>query len=164
LLVVGRPDPPALEEQLRRLAAADERVRLHLRFLDDEDLQYYLNATDLVVLPYRQVLNSGSALLALSFDRPVLVPRLGALEELQRTVGDAWVRTYRGAFTTDALDEALAWALARRPGPAPLDGLAWEGIAEATLAAFEMVASLAPPASAEPAVTTLKTSPHEQRT
>jgi len=44
-----------------------------------------------------------------------------------------------------------------------VDGLAWEGIAKATLAAFEMVASFAPRASAEPAVTTLERAPHEQR-
>ncbi len=165
LLVVGRPDPPALEGQLRQLAGSDERVRLHLRFLEDEDLQVYLNAADLVVLPYRQVLNSGSALLALSFDRPVLVPRLGALEELQRTVGDEWVRTYRGAFTADALDEALAWALARRAGPAPLDGLAWEGIGEATLAAFESVAAFGarPSVDVDRAVTTVERARHEQR-
>jgi glycosyltransferase involved in cell wall biosynthesis len=47
-----------------------------------ENLQLYLNACDVVVLPYREDLTSGAAMLALSFGRPVVAPRMGTLEEL----------------------------------------------------------------------------------
>ena len=71
----------------------------------------YLPATDLVVLPYRDILNSGSAVLALSFDRPVLVPRRGSLGDLQNHVGRQWVRTYEGDIGAAELEAAS------RPGP-----------------------------------------------
>jgi beta-1,4-mannosyltransferase len=41
-----------------------------------------MRAADLIALPYKEILNSGSAILALSFDRPILVPAAGALAEL----------------------------------------------------------------------------------
>jgi glycosyltransferase involved in cell wall biosynthesis len=44
-----------------------------------------MNAADVVVLPYRAVLTSGAAMLAFSFDRGIVAPRLGCLLELERT-------------------------------------------------------------------------------
>jgi beta-1,4-mannosyltransferase len=45
-------------------------------------MQLYLNACDVVVLPYRSILNSAVAMLAFTFQRPVVAPRAGCLEEL----------------------------------------------------------------------------------
>jgi glycosyltransferase involved in cell wall biosynthesis len=55
--------------------------------VDDVDVQLYFEAADWVVLPYRDVLTSGSALLALSFGRPVVAPRRGCLADLDETDG-----------------------------------------------------------------------------
>jgi len=41
-----------------------------------------MNASDWVILPYQNILNSGSALLGLSFGRPMIVPQKGSLPEL----------------------------------------------------------------------------------
>lgn len=83
LVIAGRPatDPDA--QAVRAAAARDARVRAHLGFVPDGDVQRFLKAADFVVLPYRDVLTSGAALLALSFGRPVVVPRLGCLVELE---------------------------------------------------------------------------------
>src|SRR3546814_10110494 len=54
---------------------------------------------DAVVLPYRDIVNSGSALLALSRFRPVIAPRLGSLIELQGQVGEDWLWLYDGPLT-----------------------------------------------------------------
>ena len=40
------------------------------------------NASDIVVLPFSKILTSGTANLAMSFSRPVIVPRVGCLPEL----------------------------------------------------------------------------------
>lgn len=136
LLVAGRVRSPALEAELRREA---EGAPVHLAFghVPDDDLQLYLRAADLVVLPFREILNSGSAVLALSFDRPVLVPRLGALGELQGAVGGDWVRTYGGELTPALLADALAWARAPgRAARAPLGALEWGPLAAATVDAY----------------------------
>ena len=105
----------------------------------DEDVQRYLRAADLVVLPFSDITNSGSALLALSFDRPVLVPRLGAMGELQALLGPEWVHTYEGDLTPAILDEAIAWARRPRPARADLSSLEWGAIAEQTLAFYRAV-------------------------
>lgn len=61
---------------------SSETIRMDLGRVDDRELQYYLNAADFMVVPYRTILTSGSAILALSFGRPVIAPAMGALVEL----------------------------------------------------------------------------------
>jgi beta-1,4-mannosyltransferase len=82
LLVAGEPQTQDLADEIRHAAGNDPRVRLALAHVPESEVQYYLRAADLVALPFTDITNSGSALLALSFDRPVLVPRLGAMGEL----------------------------------------------------------------------------------
>jgi glycosyltransferase involved in cell wall biosynthesis len=82
LVVAGRPAASADAEALRRLAADDERIQLHLRYVPDDEVQVFFRSSDFVVLPYRNVLTSGVAVLALSFGRPLVVPRLGCLQDL----------------------------------------------------------------------------------
>jgi len=138
LLIAGKPADAALAGEIRRRAAGDGRIRLDLGFVPNDRVQHYLRAADLVVFPYREILNSGSALLALSFERPVLVPALGAMAELQGAVGAEWVRTYHGEPTPKSLAEAMAWARATpRDAKALLRDLDWEEIARQTVAAYE---------------------------
>ena len=142
LLVTGNPDGEALEQKIREAAAGADRVQLDLRFIPTERIPVVLGAADLVVLPYRDIMHSGSALMALSFDRPVLVPERGAMAELQAQVGGNWVFTYEPPLTTDALREALQAAQTRgRTAQAPLDDRDWDVIAEQTLALYDRVCS-----------------------
>jgi beta-1,4-mannosyltransferase len=136
LLVAGAPQSAALAAEIRAAAGDDPRVRLNLAHVPDAEVQSYLRASDLVVLPFRDITNSGSALLALSFDRPVLVPGIGAMGELRALAGDDWVRTYDGELTPAIITDALAWASRRPPGPPRLDALEWPEIARQTLAAY----------------------------
>jgi hypothetical protein len=101
-----------------------------------------IGAADLVALPYAELLNSGVALLALSFDRPVLVPATGAMADLRDAVGPAWVRTYDGALTPDVLAAALAAAAGDAPrAPAPLTTFDPAEVARATLEAYRTLTS-----------------------
>ena len=109
-------------------------------------MQLFLNAADLLVFPYRDILNSGSALLGLSFDRPVLVPKLGAMGELQQAIGADWVRTYEGELNAAVLASALEWATTAARATAPLAAFGWEAIARQTLAAFAEIAGVRSPA------------------
>jgi hypothetical protein len=78
--------------------------------------------------------------LALSFNRPVLVPNRGAMTELQTQVGPDWVRTYKGPLSPDDLEEGLQWAAATdRAATAPLDALEWTVLAMKTHEAYEAV-------------------------
>jgi glycosyltransferase involved in cell wall biosynthesis len=110
VLVVGDPRNRQVASALREEGGGDPRIHFHLHFVDATDAQLYFRAADLVVQPYREILNSGTALLALSFDRPVLLPRHGAGIDLARDFGPPWVRTYEGELRPDTLRDALAGA------------------------------------------------------
>ncbi|MBC8449084.1 MAG: oligosaccharide flippase family protein [Chloroflexi bacterium] len=82
LLIAGRAQPPEYGQQVRALAAGDRRVRLHLDYVPDDEVQVFMNGADVAVLPYRQTTTSGAAILALSFGLPVVAPALGPFPPL----------------------------------------------------------------------------------
>jgi beta-1,4-mannosyltransferase len=110
VLVAGAPRSAAVARELRREAAGDPRVRFHLEFVDAADAQLFFRACDLVVQPYREILNSGTALLALSFDRPVLLPHHGAGVDLASAFGPPWVHSYSGELDASTLRRVLSAA------------------------------------------------------
>lgn len=82
LLLVGRPADEAVTAEILRRCSSDHRIYTDLRFVPDEEVQFYMNAADVVVLTYRDILTSGSALLGMSFGRAIIAPRLGCLVEI----------------------------------------------------------------------------------
>jgi len=140
LFVAGSCKFPDVQEALEDAAQEDPRVTVYVDHVPTEEVQVYLKAADLMVLPYSEILNSGSAMLALSFDCPVLVVRKGAMAELQKTIGEDWVYTYEGELTPSILEEGLQWAIrTERRRPAPLDGMEDGAIAQKTIDAFEKI-------------------------
>lgn len=82
LIIAGLCRDREFLTEIKQAIEADPRIDVRPYFIKDEDVQVYMNACDWVTLPYQKVLNSGSALLALSFARPVIVPQQGSLTEL----------------------------------------------------------------------------------
>jgi glycosyltransferase involved in cell wall biosynthesis len=83
LLVVGEfyEERGPYLELVERLGLS-ERVRFVDRYVGNEEVQAFFAASDLVVLPYISATQSGIAQIALSFDRPVIVTRVGGLPEV----------------------------------------------------------------------------------
>lgn len=79
LLIAGRPQGEDAYVLSRDLP---EHCVLDLRRIPDEEICEYLAEADFVVLPYKRILTSGAALLALSFNVPVIAPRLGDLPKV----------------------------------------------------------------------------------
>jgi glycosyltransferase involved in cell wall biosynthesis len=86
LLVVGNPRTDTLRQEVAAASKDDPRVRTRLEFVPDEEVQLYMNAADATVLPFRTgqqtLLTSGSALLAMSFRKAVIAPRVGCVASL----------------------------------------------------------------------------------
>ena len=139
LLICGAPRTKALAQEILQAAEADPRIQLELHFITETDAEIFLKIADLLVLPYSAILNSGSAMFGLSFDRRVLVPRLGAMADLQDIVGHDWLRCYDGKLTVADLTAALAWARALDPAAAPLQALDWANIASQTIASYRSI-------------------------
>lgn len=108
LRVGGKPSDERLVGVVAALAAADDRVLTKLEYLEDAEVVELVTESELIVLPYREMHNSGAALTALSLGRPVLVPGNEVNDRLADEVGSAWVLRYPGEFTGEALQAALA--------------------------------------------------------
>lgn len=81
LVVVGRCANRRLAQRIEQLAVADSRIHSRLEPVPVDRVQVYFKACDAVVLPFEKIENSGSAILAMGFARPVIAPMLGALPE-----------------------------------------------------------------------------------
>jgi len=125
LRIAGNPSTRELADEIRALAAADERISLDLRYLSEEDFARAVMASSGIVLPYRFMHNSGTALAALSLGRPVLVPRNEVNEALADEVGREWVSMFDGELTAADLAE-FTRAIAVHPETGPeLDDRGW---------------------------------------
>ncbi|MCD6291177.1 MAG: glycosyltransferase [Anaerolineae bacterium] len=141
LLVAGnaRPRDGDYVEFILRRAAVDYRTQVRMGYVPDDEVQDYMNASDVCVLPYRHVVTSGSAMLAFSFGRPIVAPRLGPFPRL---VGNG----ERGVLYDPDDDVGLATALIRARemdlramGAAALEyarSLDWKDLADRHLAAY----------------------------
>jgi beta-1,4-mannosyltransferase len=142
LAIIGCPNSGVLADTIAQEASCDPRIRLLFKFVKAEDVPSYLRTADVVVLPYREILNSGSALLALSLNRPILVPQTGPMGELALDFGSAWVRTYTGEISSAVLEEALNWGAERRPQICSMPGsYEWQYIANQTVQFYDRVIS-----------------------
>ncbi|NJM42026.1 MAG: glycosyltransferase [Anaerolineae bacterium] len=77
LLIVGQPLNDEIRARIQALADKDARVQTVFEYVPDEQLPTYYAAADMVVLPFRNVTTSGSAILAMSLGKPVLTASLG---------------------------------------------------------------------------------------
>jgi beta-1,4-mannosyltransferase len=107
LVIGGSPSPGEEMERLLDRAIADPRILIHPRRVPDDRLQHLMRGADVVVLPYRRVLNSAALFLALTFERPVVFPRDPVLQEFaDPDVAVTYERGDPGALAA-AIDAAL---------------------------------------------------------
>lgn len=117
LYIGGRPSTEELADDLRERTQGLPGVDLKLEFLSDAELVELATGSQLVVLAYRFMHNSGSVLAALSMNRPVLVPRYPANEALAHEVGEDWVIMYDDDLTPETLVEAWRKATSIQGSP-----------------------------------------------
>jgi glycosyltransferase involved in cell wall biosynthesis len=82
LIIAGRILDKECESLIRAHVSADPSILLNISFVENNDVQYYYNAADMVILPYRRILSSGAALLSISFNKPIIAPRSGLMPEI----------------------------------------------------------------------------------
>lgn len=111
LLVAGECVDEALWRQVQDVAAQDPRIVIRRGRLSDAEVAAAFAAIDICLIHQQGTLNSGTAMMALSMDTPVVAPAVGSLPELARTVGGQWMALaaidaddaeYRAAFDATA--------------------------------------------------------------
>lgn len=139
LLIAGNVGSSDERKQwLTQIAATHGEIRVDLRHIPENVLFEYLEASDLVVLPYKRILNSGSAMMALSAGRPVLAPNIGSIPEIADQVGRDWLITYEGPFDRHVLAAARHTATEIRR-PLDLAYFDWLPIARRTAEFYRQV-------------------------
>lgn len=150
LRVVGNPTPELRDEIVSTLGSLPEapraRITARLEFVTDEAMVDEITRAQLVVLPYREMHNSGVVLVALSLSRPVLVPDTCVNRALADEVGAHWVRCYEGELTDQMLLDTLAdvASAASSAGAPDLSGRDWQVVAESYARVFREAAGSAP--------------------
>lgn len=110
LLLAGKRFDADLAERLEASAAGLPHLRTDFRDepVPQAEMEAMIDGAHGVVLPYSDILNSGSALQTLARNRPILTPAIGSMPELAEMVGSTWVQLYDGAFTPEVLRGFLA--------------------------------------------------------
>jgi glycosyltransferase involved in cell wall biosynthesis len=134
LLIAGQVLDQDYGQKLANQASETEAVILHTNFIADDRLHLFFSAADVVVLPFDRILTSGSLILAMSYDKPIIAPRTGSIVE---TLGTAdWLlyepEDHQGLF--HALKESTQidlGALSQLVKP-ECDLLDWDKIGQST--------------------------------
>jgi beta-1,4-mannosyltransferase len=138
LLVAGPVKDAAVARQIIRQGHSYKNVIVHPFFIPDSEVSLYLGAADLLVLPYADVLTSGTAVLAHSMGRPVIAPALGCMSEMI-PAGTGWLYD---SDSENGLRDALELAAAPLQ-PATSERCLrfalekdWRGVAEKTIEVY----------------------------
>lgn len=146
LTVAGEPGM-AMDEVLQRVTVLGIEAQVHwvLRRLTERELAEHLHLCDVVVLPYREIDQSGVLMAAVGVGKPVIATDVGAFSEI---VQDG----HNGLLVAPGQPDQLGAALARAVSdPAALacwgenmhalrEGeLGWQSVAAQTLSAYRHV-------------------------
>jgi glycosyltransferase involved in cell wall biosynthesis len=66
---------------LEVMANQSERIKVIDKFISEQDVQVYMNAADAVVLPFKNIENSGSVILAMGYEKVILAPAMGVIND-----------------------------------------------------------------------------------
>ncbi|MGF1635726.1 MAG: glycosyltransferase family 4 protein [Cyclobacteriaceae bacterium] len=84
LTIAGNPKSTTYAQELKIMAANSTNITLKLEFIPDEQLPNLIGQCDLLILPYdlESSLNSGTVILAFSYQKTVICPEIGTLADM----------------------------------------------------------------------------------
>ncbi|HWH25849.1 MAG TPA: glycosyl transferase [Pseudolysinimonas sp.] len=146
LRVAGKPSTAELQAEIENAADGDLRITFDFHFLSDPELVEVVTESELVVLPYTEMHNSGSVLAALSLARPVLVPNNPLNQALSAEVGPGWVHLYDGELGADDVASTHAQLADHPPiGEPNLGSREWHDAGQRHLTAYQRAVGISGP-------------------
>ncbi len=104
---VWKDDFRVYDDMIKELGL-EEYILKQIRFIDDSEIKYFFNASDIVALPYRQIYQSGVVLLAYAYEKPVVATTEG---EFLNVIKNMETGLLVEAGNSDEYAEALNWYL-----------------------------------------------------
>jgi len=139
LIIAGSCPEQGLRDTLRDQASSPN-VLWHEGHIPDDELQIYFAAADVVVLPFRVISTSSSALLAFAFDKTVVIPAIGDLADLPDTIAYKYNPNEAGALEKkmiEAGDDPILLHQKSHAAKAYAESFSWQNIAEQTHVAMQ---------------------------
>ncbi|RJQ35841.1 glycosyltransferase [Candidatus Microgenomates bacterium] len=88
LLIAGKCQDENLKKLLNNYKnKLRNNIKICTKFIENNEVQYYFNCANAIVYPFKEITTSGSVILALSFGKPVICPRIGALKDMPDNLG-----------------------------------------------------------------------------
>jgi len=87
LIIAGRPLNAELSEMVISEIGDTANIDYRPGFVPHDMVGVYMSAADVVVMPYKKVLSSGAALLAMSLAKSCLAPAIGCLKDVLSSEG-----------------------------------------------------------------------------
>ena len=81
LIIAGKVVNKNYLNKINKLIKNNSSIILINEFIAPDDLQIFFNATDVVILPFKNIENSGSAILAMGFKKVIIAPSRGVLPD-----------------------------------------------------------------------------------
>lgn len=137
-VIAGRDFAPRLVLELEDYAKHDRRIRVFPRYIEDNEVQKFVLAADVMVFCFNEILTSGSVILGLTHGLPVVAPAMGCLPELITEEAGILYNPLDTASLAQAL-RAIRERDLSAMGSAALqiaNQLGWEAIAEQTAAVY----------------------------
>ena len=82
LVIAGKALNEKINSRISEQCTNHENILFVPKFIEPEDVQLYMNACDVVVFPYRKILTSGAVILAMSFGRACIAPKIGCIPDV----------------------------------------------------------------------------------
>ncbi|OLS21883.1 MAG: GDP-mannose:glycolipid 4-beta-D-mannosyltransferase precursor [Candidatus Heimdallarchaeota archaeon LC_3] len=136
LIIAGNPIYPEYEEEIKKSVESEKRIKLFLKFIRKNEIQLFFNSANLAIFPFTKIFNSGSAILSLSFNCPILVPNIGSMKELQNLFGESWVKVYKDNLNDKIILDSIEWSMRNNKNELPIYKLNWDKIAKKTINAY----------------------------
>lgn len=140
LIIAGQPIDEKIGREVAALVDGESRICYRPQYIKDEDIQVYMNAADAVVLPYGKVFTSGAAVLAMSFGRACVAPRIGGVVDALDSEGAVLFDPAQPADLERAVVEVMAGkhnlAAMGRCNRLRADQWTWSSVGQATAALY----------------------------
>lgn len=113
---------------------------IRVEYIPDEDVQIFMNASDVGVLPYREITTSAALLLFMSFKKPIIVSDLEPIKELLQDAGIYYkhgdskdlqniiLKTKRGGYNLEEISQKV-FEISQK--------YQWDNIAEKTIEGYK---------------------------
>jgi glycosyltransferase involved in cell wall biosynthesis len=141
LVIAGKPVNNSYYLQLQEISKNTPRFILIPKFIESSKIHLFFSAADVVVFPFEKILTSGSLILAMSYNKPIIAPDLGGIAETLGLAGQllydhndeqGLLKTLQQSTTMDL--QALSLLVKQE-----CDALDWELIAQKTAQFYQTI-------------------------